>query len=518
MATTRIFRNTTAVEGIDDVNDAMVSRLTPALVFIAVLIATGIVGNLLVLYIFVYRLKLSTQNFFIVCLAVFDVIGCVVSMPGEIVDMVLYYKFQYVIVCKSLRFVVVFSSLCSSITLVCIAVDRFRKVCKPSKRQMTIRHARLCLLPIIVGSLLFSFPAPILYGISTIETGIPGLTGNDCTFSDDVKDTAIPLIYNMFLFVGFLSEIVVLVILYALMLKTLRRHRKYMKQCNFNMVLFHEESKGENRKRKKPRAVLLSSASLCAKWVLADKTTHIKTECSILNEGEKRERGLTGVANEVNEMNVEMTKAGLDFGSRDKESRSRAVEDSRDVEEITLRESLAESNAKIFGASLSNISVNSLNLALNSAFGELDDIAQNRISTTMLIPPSSPGNGIFSISSPKLACSPKKKNKNKRQAQTNQPGFKNNITTKTTLIAFVVTLAFIVSYLPHLSFQVAKLVHSIDDRNGPLVVLYNIIVRSIFLNAVVNPVIYGVLNLQFRQEVKNLARKLCCRGKGCNSR
>lgn len=101
---------------------------------------------------------------------------------------------------------------------------------------MTIRHAKLSLNPVVAVSLLLAWPEPVLYGVRTVETEIPGVTGHDCTFSDKYKDTDFPLIYNTFLCVAVLTEMVSLVVLYAFILRVLRKHRQLLKDLRFNTV------------------------------------------------------------------------------------------------------------------------------------------------------------------------------------------------------------------------------------------------------------------------------------------
>jgi hypothetical protein len=90
---------------------------------------------------------------------------------------------------------------------------------------------------------------------------------------------------------------------------------------------------------------------------------------------------------------------------------------------------------------------------------------------------------------------------------------KRRIKSKTTIIAFLVTIVFILSFLPHLSLQVAKMIKKGFDYNlhGSALVAYNIFLRSYFINSAANPFIYGVFNIKFSAEVKRLWRKMCCK-------
>ncbi|KAH9523311.1 hypothetical protein Btru_066358 [Bulinus truncatus] len=206
-----------------------------------------------------------------------------------------------------------------SIVLVVIAIDRYRKICKPTKRQITLKTCRLSLVTVVGGSLLFSWPATILYGIRSVDTGIINITGSDSTFQDTLKDPMIPSLYNSALFLGLTFEVIVIVF--------------YQTPCEDQAIEL----------RVKPTGISLPG--------------------------------------------------------------SRAMK--------------GHLNKKVRGH--------------------------------------------------------------------------KTMTTRTTLIAPLLTTVYIVSYLPYLCLQVMKFDNNMDDRQGP-VVLYNIIIRSFFMSSVSNPVIYEALS------------------------
>jgi hypothetical protein len=81
-------------------NDEVVIELLPAVAYLALLMVTGFVGNIFVIYIFGWKLRYTTQNFLFVWMAVFDVISCSVGMPSEIVDIRLYFLYENEVACK----------------------------------------------------------------------------------------------------------------------------------------------------------------------------------------------------------------------------------------------------------------------------------------------------------------------------------------------------------------------------------------------------------------------------------
>ncbi|XP_060599027.1 trace amine-associated receptor 8c-like [Ruditapes philippinarum] len=88
---------------------------------------------------------------------------------------------------------------------------------------------------------------------------------------------------------------------------------------------------------------------------------------------------------------------------------------------------------------------------------------------------------------------------------------------KTSFLMFLLTIAFILSFFPHLALVSIRLtkkgfVEGLSDRNKAV---YKFFLRSYFLNCAINPIIYGVCDPRFKNAVKEmLARRSC---KQCKS-
>jgi len=97
-------------------NDEMAALMVPATVYISLLMVLGFVGNLFVCYYYTFQSKRSTNSFFIVVLAVYDLISCSISMPTEIADIEHYYTFENSVACKIPKFVNYFLGIASGLT------------------------------------------------------------------------------------------------------------------------------------------------------------------------------------------------------------------------------------------------------------------------------------------------------------------------------------------------------------------------------------------------------------------
>ncbi|RUS70586.1 hypothetical protein EGW08_021652, partial [Elysia chlorotica] len=205
---------------LEDVNQEKAAILFPACIFLASLAIFGLIGNSLVCYVFGARLRPGTQNSLIVCLAVFDLLSCALGIPNEIADMQFYFTYNSEAACKIMRFINMFTSLGSIFTLLFIAIDRYRKVCLPFKRQLHMRHMKVFIVPVIMGgAMFFAWPSLLVYGLRSAETGFPGLRGRDCSASEALRGTLFPLIYNSVLFGGFIIIVIALACLYFQVLR-----------------------------------------------------------------------------------------------------------------------------------------------------------------------------------------------------------------------------------------------------------------------------------------------------------
>lgn len=71
-----------------ELNDLEAQKYLLVIIFVALLMIVGTPGNILVLYIYRGRFKrVSTSNYFIEALAIFDLIACVIAMPTEVYDL-----------------------------------------------------------------------------------------------------------------------------------------------------------------------------------------------------------------------------------------------------------------------------------------------------------------------------------------------------------------------------------------------------------------------------------------------
>ncbi|XP_062567304.1 orexin receptor type 2-like [Saccostrea cucullata] len=195
-------------------NDELAMRYLPVIMYMLILMLMGIFGNILVCCVYCSKPTKTSSHYFILNLAVLDLLTCIIGMPTEVTDLRYPYMFYAPAACKLLRFVESVSIIGSSITLIAVAFDRYYRICKLG-RQISVKKSKIiCVISVIIG-LLSSWPACILFGEKTIELGIPGIKGVDCSTDDSVRHTIYPTLYYGFLFLLFILCLVFFTVIYA---------------------------------------------------------------------------------------------------------------------------------------------------------------------------------------------------------------------------------------------------------------------------------------------------------------
>ncbi|PVD32609.1 hypothetical protein C0Q70_08051 [Pomacea canaliculata] len=167
------YTNSSVEEIRDEVNRVISIELIPVMVYLGLLSLFGGIGNLLVCFVYYSRLRMSTQHFLIICLALFDLLTCFLVIPFEINDLSHYFNFTQEAVCKTLRYRQE-SAQNMFTTFSCFnkVTDRFRyrKVCRPFKPQMTMRNVKIALAINLLLTIVLAIPAGVIYGIRTTVT------------------------------------------------------------------------------------------------------------------------------------------------------------------------------------------------------------------------------------------------------------------------------------------------------------------------------------------------------------
>ncbi|XP_053382726.1 5-hydroxytryptamine receptor 1F-like [Mercenaria mercenaria] len=202
----------------------------PLIVALFIIAVTGIIGNILTISFYGYRVKRTPTFVMIKLLAIIDLIVCFLIFT-TIADLCINIKFTSTILCKWMYFLDHWFMHTSVMILWIISIHRYRRICRPVGRQFTVKSATVAVIlstvfSIIYCSHIFIIYDPVKVNISTSDVAISEVIGHYCTNTDDpnLKDVlvtfhAIDVVSVSFCFITFLFT-------YGNIWRTVRRHNR----------------------------------------------------------------------------------------------------------------------------------------------------------------------------------------------------------------------------------------------------------------------------------------------------
>lgn len=363
----------------------------PAMIWVGLLMVVGVIGNSLVVYVYRRRFKKTSSNYFILSMAIFDLVACLVGMPTEIYDLNNPYRFYSSAGCKILRGCAVFTVYGSATVLVEIAFDRYFKICRPLLMVSLTRIRMLCVLAVVIATLL-SIPPFMLFGINRVNTSIPLVEGYDCSIAQHYKGSTFQTVHYLVLGVLIMFIFISLTVIYTRIWLEIRRRRR--------LVIGDQITKEEDSdSKKRPRIKYVPSVS----------------------EDESMYNSASAHSN-----NVYMSELQTNHGIK-----------------TPVPQTSVERRFKL---------------------------------------------GTLATCASRLKV------------------------TRTTVVLFAVTVAFILSYLPSIAVMIIRstVKHFDDAQSAGTLVVIKILSNCYFINNAINPIIYSFLNIHFRRQVKKTFQRIFC--------
>lgn len=256
-------------------NEQLVRRNYGGIALLICFSVFGLLGNIHVLYIYANQYKKSNYRIFVLFLAIIDVINCTIVAPLVITYLFFPLTFPSDAFCKTFRTILYFMAISSTLSLVAIAIDRYRKICHPFKEQFTTKHVKLLCLGSLFVALLITWPAPILWGLSTVQSGIPGITGKRCFTSDDFKSSAINFqgLYNATLILFYFIVSSTLIIIYIHIGRYIRKNNEFRDAQRRMSIKYEEEAVKAAGNSARKSTVTLSAVTIT--YVLSALPHHL---------------------------------------------------------------------------------------------------------------------------------------------------------------------------------------------------------------------------------------------------
>lgn len=481
---------------LDKINNDMAMTLLPAISLVAVFMLLGMFGNPLVAYYYGCRAKATSSYHFIVALSVFDLITCCISMPLEIVDMRHSFKFDNSIACKLLRFVNYFASISSGCILIAIAVDRYRKICHPFNKQITLKATKIIIVIVCLFSAGVSWPSAVFYGSHEVNvTSSPGVVGFDCTTSREESFKMYITIYNIVLFVFFIIAITCIIVLYCLVGRRL-----------FNLKTFRFYAT-------KPKAGKFDANSQNSSDVKTSTGVVSRTVSNVIEIPDEIDDKPLATIKELDSYSRPVSASSSRQTSAKSENRVHPQDLKRDstLSDIKFTEN---TRTQSLPKGVSSISIQFEN---DSRKGSAGSRFSRSTRTGSAASTRSHVSGLSEYSDSDFV--PAVETRDSRGSvdidkNTSKKLHAQNVDTrKYTLITLSISIAFVVSFLPYLGLVTWRTLakeHEVHLLSKAAYCTYQIFIRSFLISSALNPLIYGFLNTEFRGFVKTICQKCCC--------
>lgn len=490
---------------LSEINDAEAFRQFPLSVYLSILSLVGLIGNTIVLYIYTKVYTNSNSRCFIRFLSAIDLMTCVVAVPMEILTVLNQYEFDNLIACGISRYVNSAGTVAASTILLLIAIDRYRKICRPIKWQISNKIAKILSVCSLLFGILFSVPNLFMYGVRTREVVFENFVynGTECSVSDAWSQSDFPLIYNVITLLMFVVSAVTLVTMYSIIGRNVRFFARRQEQRKNSSVVLDTHSDAQTAvKRRVSEMRSQDCISVESDCVLAQTNKRhlpipeedgFQIHDPALNHSKSSDQLVPSTDSDQLQQDIVSTLEGnqslqdvVDIGQdirRENVSCVIEANDEREVEtgEMTCNQAM-QSAGKIRNSLIS--------------FKKVSESMQSSFSKMSSKPKSS--KTIQSNGGRKSSQETLRKNK--------------NLAKSTTYLMFIISMVFILNFVPYLLLVILRelkddFVDSLQNNDAARTA-YRFFLRSYFANCAVNPIIYSIFDRRFRLACKQTFRSV----------
>ncbi|KAL4232876.1 hypothetical protein ACF0H5_007563 [Mactra antiquata] len=203
-------------------NSEFTVRVLPVSVVFGLTACLGFLANILVVYVYGLKYKQCNFKYFLFVMGLIGLVQCTIMLPTQVAEMHYWFVFPTSWLCRVSAYIFGYTVINCYFVLLLIALDRFRKVCRPYDWQIQPGTAKNLCITVSVASLVFAAPPGIISGHHRFGTSYNdvNITVTVCATDDMYLDRDWAA-YFLLLFGGLPVSIVILVtcILYGLILR-----------------------------------------------------------------------------------------------------------------------------------------------------------------------------------------------------------------------------------------------------------------------------------------------------------
>lgn len=194
--------------------------------------AVGIIGNIIIIGFYYFRIKDKSERYFIPALAAVDFSACIINAYGNTVLNADMFNFTEHFHCQVIWFLELFISGFSGHMVLIIALQRYLLICKPFGPHMTLRWKRAALLVTFLLTILYASPSWAMSGIKTEKRVFmsQNITTTMCVFVVDYTNSAIA--YSGILLFLTVANAIVCISLYLPIIQVIHRSFSTHKMCS----------------------------------------------------------------------------------------------------------------------------------------------------------------------------------------------------------------------------------------------------------------------------------------------
>ena len=468
---------------VEELNEKLFVLHIPALVFVATSMVVGITGNSLVLIIYKRNYRRTSHRYFILFLAMIDLLACSTGLPFLIASLRFPYLMTSNIACKVLRYFHYMANNSSGLLLVIISIERYRKICRPFKTQWTPRQILYwCIITVLVSAII-AVPSGIFFGKSVIETKIGNITGYECYIDEHFKGTHVMEIYMEALMGETVVCIILFIVLYVLIIRKVRQSDQFI-----NAIRSMRSLKIKSYHKANIHDTSLSTDALDDGGDNFVGSRNIPTRNSSIEEldGQTFRKGSSASTTMTSLYSVQPGSRNLLNQVEDKESQPKSP-------------GAQQKSGKLMNTLPIKLK---LSQVVNGSNRNLDDTKRGNKAKSL---PSS--------RRPVLDRLIMKPNVSTRSDVVHRTGHSSKATIRVTVMLFTVSLVFALAFIPHLTLMVLTMAKKdfLASLNPTEVQVYQFFLRIFIINNIANPIIYVFCDKKFRTGCYRLLCRCCKR-------
>lgn len=491
---------------LDKIQEGVTLNLMPLIVFLAIIAVMSLLGNSMVLLVFSKRARRSTNEIFLMAIAVYDLLAGVVTIPVYIYGLLNAVKYDIPILCKFGFFINNFTCWTPAVILVSLAFIRYRQISKPPGYHTSPRTAMIIIIVISLACALLLSPYFKITGINYRPTGMPGVFVKNCYIDDDYVGTIAYKFYNPARLLMLLSICVALTVFYLLIGIKVWRQRKFRDNATaLTTPITSKHTEG------------ICKAWICCRRKKKCDITHAEDSSSDMDDGKEdkadiqgepkgsqRKRDETKSVDESDACCTEITRLpskdepqvvipmSEELGVSLNKNRDGQIHTDEDKE--TTHEAQSDTLTMAEKAKKDSIPLKEMESQSNTTTSSATDGRCRNNSTTFQ----------EVIDETKGAVERSRNLKAKSHKKKINPG--RRILGRTTLRLIIICAACIISFFPYVVFTTLNLrsPNSVKHISKAGRTIINILTNFTFVNNAVNAIIYCLCDVKFRNQVKKI--------------